>query len=498
MIMRTICLKLYKLSGIKREIIEEAMTDYTNAFGYLLKEAYDEVKTIEEKYKDSFGRYKGVKLSKWVDSPKGKELNRFNAEPFKDSLKLDFGATFAGYLNLRKTGREAGYPEENSLRPILFCRYSPIRDYCLLYDRDKDKYYVKLYLMNNKSKLKREVKASKGKRLYYIYKDGEELKESAKKERFIIVPLSFGKWQESYLKMGLSNPEILKTARLIKRENDFYLYINIKLDEPMKIEPSTFLGVCRSIKSPAHMSLADSEGSLIKSIPISLAEVTQNVKNIPNINKLHVIANQIIKYAVKNKSQIVVENLADKGDMLHWIGKNGKEYSPVLSTSNYRRLVSIIKYKAEGNGLPTPIQVSPVGVFYTCPQCGLNTKNNRFSHNMFLCTVCGKASNLDDLGSFNLAHRIIKYNNELIRIRAEVLDEGIKFEHKLLDFESFIKNDPDIMRNLEIELMKQVETFEKDYNFRIKDKNIQQKFSIIKKLKMKSNILDSVEIVSVI
>lgn len=502
MIMKTICLKLHNPSKAKRLIIEEAMTSYTEAFGFLLKEAAEESEAVWAKYQDVLGRYRGVKVSKWVDSKRSSDLNKFNCEPFKDSLKMDFGATFSGFLNLRKINSNAGFPgisnepdKEEALRPILFCRYSEIRDYCLLYDRDNDKYFVKMYMMNSKSELKRVINASKHKKLYYINKDKKAVKSSSRKERFIIVPLSFGKWQEEYLKAGIENPEIFKTARLIKKENEFYLYINIKLETPALIKPLTYLGVCRSLKNQAYMTLTDMEGNLIKSSSVNLSENKKEASSVPMDIRLHIIANSIIKNAKRNKSQIVVENLSNKGDMLHWKGNDSREYSPCLSASNYRKLCGLLIYKAEASGLPAPIQVSPVGVFYTCPQCGLNNKNNRLSHNMFLCTTCGKAGSLDELGSLNVARRVIKYNNDTIKIEAQPGNGEILFKHDILDFSCILKNDADIMKNLEYELRSLTRFYENEDKYLATDKDNNKKYSMIKKLINKPNILDSIQII---
>ena len=502
MIMKTICLKLYNPSKAKRRVIEEAMESYTEAFNYLLKEASAESETVWKSYQDVLGRYRGVKVSKWVDSKRSRDLNAFNCEPFKDSLKMDFGATVSGFLNLRKINKEAGYPglsneihKADTLRPILFCRYSDIRDYCLMYDEENEKFYVKLYLMNSKSEFRRTINASKDRKLYYVGKDKKLMKVSTKKERFIIVPLSFGKWQEEYLKTGLSNPEIFKTARLIKKEDNFYLYINLKLETPAVIKPLTYLGVSRSLKNQAYLTLTDMEGNLIKSSPANLTESRKESGSVPMENKLHIIANYIIKNAIRNKSQIVVENLANKGDMLHWKGKDGREYNPCLSATNYRKLCGLLKYKADANGLPAPIPVSPVGVFYTCPQCGLNNKNNRLSHNMFLCTACGKTGNLDELGSLNIAKRVIKYNSDTIKIVAQPENGEIIFKHEILDFKCCLKNDADIMRNLETELKSLTAAYGSEEKYIVNDKTNNKKFSIIKKMINRPNILDSIQIV---
>ena len=230
--MRTITLKLHKPSRRKREIIDKAMLNYSLAYQYLLDRAFSEIETIKKEYRDKRGGYRGNAVAKWIDKDISRELNRFKIEPFKDSLKMDFGMTMASYLNLSEIQQNVHYPiaylpeevwqekvdtivddlaagrrdlrecerearkiieKSTSLRPLFFCRYALNRDYCLLYDSVNNRYYAKIYLLNVKSEDRKHIKANKNRKLWYICKDDKTLENTGRKERFLLFHLSFGK-----------------------------------------------------------------------------------------------------------------------------------------------------------------------------------------------------------------------------------------------------------------------------------------------------------------
>ena len=166
--LRTIHLKIHKPGKLKREIIQKAFENYNNAFNYLLKTAFDNIDDIESNYKSPKGTYSTLSLSKWIDSRISNELNNFDVQPFKDSLKLDFGMTMASYFAQKQTKPDMVFPNfkqdnvqvNEKLRPIYFCRYDTKRSFCLLYDPDSNKYFAKLFLMNIKNAKVRKIAAN--------------------------------------------------------------------------------------------------------------------------------------------------------------------------------------------------------------------------------------------------------------------------------------------------------------------------------------------------
>lgn len=533
MAMRTITMKLHKPSSIKRKIIDEAITNYNHAYRYLLHKAYDELYDIREKYRDGSGKYRALNITRWIDKGIGKELNKFGIEPFKDSLKLDFGMTLAGYLNLEKSRRQVSYPhlEEflhngnyrspagvssvmyshdggskkknagipakySPLRPLSFCRYSVNRDFCLLYDNENKKYYVKLYLMNNKNVNKKVMSVSGERKLAYIHESAKMLEESSRKVRFILVPLSFGKWQEEYLKMGIENPRVFKTARLVKRGKDYFLSVNMEIGEPERITTASYMGVSRGLKNPLNFTIIDEKGSVSSSGIIGLPEIKKNVKNSLPLGSLHKIANSIVEEAVKNKARVIVQQLVDRGDRLLWEGDDGRKYIPVLGCHDYNLIVKLLEYKLTSKGLPVPVKVSSTGIFFICPQCGMNAKRNRFSRDMFICTACGKTAEIENLGSLNLARRLMDNRKKTIRITVERTSAGLKFINKDLGLDCSICLQQDIPGILASEIEKVIKDFYMNISVESKSDGFNKKYSLVKRLEQCDDIMELVQVMN--
>lgn len=376
--LRTIHLKLHKPSKLKREIIQKAFENYNNAFNYLLKTAFDNIDEIESNYKSPKGTYSTLSLSKWIDSKRSKELNKFDVQPFKDSLKFDFGMTMASYFAQKQTNPDMVFPnfkQDNTqgnekLRPIYFCRYDTKRSFCLLYDPDDNKYFAKLFLMNVKNAKVRNISANK-RELIYISKKPEPAK-SLKRETFIVVPLSFGKWQENMLRQAVEKPEILRTARLLCRNNEYFLSMSINLPEEQEVKTTTFMGVSRGIKNDINYTIVDEKGNSIIKGSLQNCRESKDRKQI--ICKM---ANAIADIALKNKSMVILQNLVGKGDKLSW-SEGGTVHKPVYGCKMYNDLVRVLEYKLPQKGLPIPAKVSSVDIFHTCCVCGSNTRKTGF------------------------------------------------------------------------------------------------------------------------
>lgn len=451
----TIALKLHNPSKRKKEIIDTAMLNYSKAYQYLLDKAYERLDYFKTVCADNPGAYRAQSIVKLIDKNLMKELNQFDIQPFKDALKIDFGTTLSSFLALSKTQKNCAYPiayldntqfekkynelckkyinsknknceykreidrllnKEQNLKPLFFCRYDKIRDFCLLYDYNANKYYAKLYLMNCKDKNRKEIQNQNGKReLYYIHKH-KELFTSKKKERFLLFPLSFGKWQEQYLKKAIESPEILKTARLTKKNGEYYLMININIATDERIDTQTYLGLGRGINSPIHYTVLNKNGTYITDASL-ICDMNTNQKNATKrLHNLHKLANNIVKIAYNQKSQVIVVSLKTIKDRLKWIDTNDNIHLPLISNYEYNQLIRILKYKLQWRGLPPPISISPVGIYYSCPDCRLHCYQNRFSKDIFICTNCGKTLQIDQLGSLNIAKRLNDNMKDLLKI----------------------------------------------------------------------------------
>lgn len=451
--LRTILLKLHNPSAVKRSILNTAFINYNNAFNYLLKRAYKDLDNIEERYKTQKGIYSTLALSKWVGKDLSAEINRFDIQPFKDSLKLDFGMTLASYFVQKQTNPSMPFPgfkpegvtAEDRLRPIYFCRYDTKRCFCFLYDEENRKFFAKLFLMNVKNAKPRSNNPAR--ELSCISKKNEKAK-ALKRETFIIVPLSFGKWQESMLRLAVEKPEILRTAHLLMKKNDYYISLSIDLPEDEKREISTFMGVSRGIENAINYTVVDSNGLLREN---GAAEFETGENPSEKKRNLHNLANKIVETAAANSSMVIVQNLTDKGDKLSW-SRDGIVYKPVFGCRMYNELVRILDYKLPQKGLPEPAKVSSVDIFNRCAFCGCNTKKNRFSKNMFLCTNCGSSSRLDSLGSMNLATKLIKYENTPLKLKVKKTEEGLYLQNELIGLNVFIEDFEDPFEKLKEEI----------------------------------------------
>ena len=130
-----------------------------------------------------------------------------------------------------------------------------------------------------------------------------------------------------------------------------------------------------------------------------------------------------------------MENLKVCTDSAHEVDFGSGRNRSVLSKQHYRELEKVLNYKLELAGLSKPVKVSPFGIFSTCPKCGLNTKKSRSSKGMFLCISCGSAYHVRNLGSINLANKLIKYNQDDIRIKVVKEEEGIRLCNDILGVE---------------------------------------------------------------
>lgn len=526
--MRTIKLKLYKPGKRKRQIIDEAMENYSRAYQYLLDKAQDQIKYIEEEYKDQRGRFRASNIAKWAGKDIMKELNIFGIEPFKDSLKKDFSTTIAGYLNLKASGGKAGYPfvylpdtafeeeydnlttqlisgvkslsgyekeikryikKNSNLKPLFFCRYDVNRDYSILYDPEKDRYYVKIYLLNAKSD-RREYIGSSSRKLKYIHKSGMALQNSGRKERFILFPLSFGKYQEKYLKEAREKPEVIKTARLTKEGKDYFLSVNIDNGEPEQIRTDTYMGISRGISAVVFYTVAGNTGNIINN---GIADINKNAKILYN-SDIHRIANKLVEIAGEHNSAVIMQRLVDKGDRLQW-EEGGRKCIPVLDCRSYNRLYEVLKYKLPAKGLPPPLRVSSAGIFHTCPNCRSNSIKNRFSGKMFMCTKCGWTGDIEYLGSFNLARRLVKYQSDDIIVKAENTPYGIMFTNEDLGLEFYPENPYDCMSEFNEKIKALIDDFYRNINVQVRDKAFKKKYSLIKKIQSGNDFLSRIKII---
>ncbi|WP_066686613.1 hypothetical protein [Christensenella intestinihominis] len=458
MVVRTLVLKLHKPSAAKRELIDQAVSRYNRALSYLFEHTKENVEPIMREMQEG-----GAYLTRRITGLLGKDvmdrLNRFGVQPFKDALKLDYAMAMVAWLSLRKAQKGARYPQlldeenfdgqffsaldafdaggisreelhlrierlYNGLRvrkPLLFGRYAKNRDYCLLYDEERGRFYAKLYLLSVRDENRRGGIPRGNAKLRYVSDGHEPLEQDNKRERYIVVPLSFGKTQETVLREGLKNPRIFKTARLLKKKGEYYLSVNVACECEQAEKSKTYMGITRSLRDAVGYAVTDLKGKPLAEggIPFRQDTCTKN--------GMHAAANELVEIARKNRSAIITYRMGNIGDKLTSGGETAK-----LTAGQFNRLVSMVAYKAEMKGLKKPVFVSARGIFTACPRCGANTQKNRFPGGRLLCVKCGFAGEIGKTGPLNAARRLLKYNGTALLFYARHTGEGLLIHNDIL------------------------------------------------------------------
>ena len=234
------------------------------------------------------------------------------------------------------------------------------------------------------------------------------------------------------LSQAVERPEILRTARLLWKNNEYFLSMSINLPEEQEVKTTTFMGVSRGIRNDINYTIADEKGNSITKGSLENCKNTKDRKQI--ICKM---ANTIADIALKNKSMVILQNLVGKGDKLSW-REEGTVHKPAYGCKMYNDLVRVLDYKLPQKGLPVPAKVSSVDIFHTCCVCGSNTRKNRFSETLFICTTCGASYSMDELGSRNLAVKLIKYEKTTFKLKSRKTPEGMFLNNELIGLDMFV------------------------------------------------------------
>lgn len=497
--LRTIVLKLNKPSQCKRQMMDEAIFNYNRAYRFLLERAYVDLKEIKDTLIGDRSNQNALALSKWVGKELSTELNQFDVQPFKDALKLEVGMALAGYFRLKAVRPGTGFPLSNNkggseiekLRPVYFCRYDTKRSYCLLHDSVKNRYYVKLHLLNGKNAKAVAAQADRTEKLIYIHSSYAKVESGKRREAFIIVPLSFGKYQEEILKAAMEKPEILRTAKLSKKNGEYYLAVSVDTGKTEEIKTDTFLGVARGLKDDLCYTVADAEGKAVDTGSIS-RPTQASLKSTVSLDELHKAANSIADIALKNRSQVIVQNLLEKGDRLNW-ADDFADSQPAYKCEAYIRLTRLLEFKLPEKGLPPPVRVSSVDIFYRCHACGFYSRQNRFSKDTFICTSCGATLEIEKLGSLNLARKLINYGHSTIKVKVLNTAEGVWFTNRLIGLNYFVPYTENQIEKLREKIRSIIEEIKHDKDAWGKERN--KKASIAKKIDSAEDFMRLIEFV---
>ncbi len=393
MIYKTIILKLYKPSTGKRKLLDEAILCYNMALQFLLENA------------DKNSNTNNYQISKDLL----KNLNRFQAEPFKDALRRDA-------LNFK------GKPKQQL--PIYFCRYAKNRDFSLLYQPKSGKFYAKLYLLNYKNAIANPSINTNDSdcSLVYVEPQLQVFCNKRNKIRYLILPLAFGNWQEQYLKQALNEEKIIKTARLFKKGSDYFLSLNLLLKTPTKQKSNNYISIIPKLdkeKLFLDYLLLDSHKKILDkgSIEGQGFDFSQTKA---------MLSRTIGQICQLKNAQPIVCNCSSYGQNQHLSKYN------LWPLSDYKSWLSSFYQISAQLGLPKPIEVSGRGLYTTCSNCQKNSKNHLCFDNLFLCHQCGYAANISELPLFNLAAKLMVYQDKSLVFYTKIKQNKISiFNHKL-------------------------------------------------------------------
>lgn len=511
---KTLMLQIYKPSGQKRSLIDSAILHYSQALQALLDKYREEIGALSESQTNITQRL----LLNLIDKETSSRLNDFDAQPFKDSLKIEFAEIAAAFIAQRRKNNRAGYPsvyvdsiyyhssisglikqfdngligrkrfeyvysklilKVDRLRSLYFGRYSTRRDYCLLYDEFKDRFYAKLYLTNFAEGIIGGDTVS-GLSLKYVTAGMPDMLNQIGKKRYIVVPLAFGRNQYNDLKKTLNKPEILHTAHLLKKENKYYLMVNMECESEPVLTTSTTLGISRNATDGLNYTICDDNGFVLKNGQISSES---NQKQLT-----FALSKEILKIASDNRSQVVLESNGGINDDVLF-KKGAGTHS--IAAKQYMSLANILKYKLPEKRLPPPIEVSVNGLFCTCPICENRTHRNIVSDEIFACVECGYASESEWIGSENLSKRLIQYRLDKVPIYVSKSkkDNSLTFYNKNLGFEYVLPQGVTDYTQMYYELNLFVQGMDGTFE------NNSRKYSILEKLRQSPHIMDAVRIV---
>ncbi len=504
---RTLTLKIYRPGLRKRRIMDEALDHYARALQYLLDDCRSEV----EKLALSGRPVTRAALLALAGGERARRLNDFDAQPFKDSLKIDFAAVMKLYLAQRERSPRAGYPRAwlssarfdemlgrligafdagrvedtafarrldglverfGRVHSLYFGRYSFRRDWCLLVDAQSGRYYAKLHLLNAAHRLPGETG---GGDLRVVAPGLPPAIPPAGPRRYIVVPLAFGRYQLDTLEQARREPSMLHTARLVRRDGAYYLVVNVETARPAERATRSFLGVARAPAGGLLCSLCGPRGGEGENFTIPPGPASPQ--------RLYILAKALRGRAAAEGAQVILEADGGRRD-------GAPDGENLLSGAEYERLGAILDYKLPEEGLPPPVRVSANGLFYTCPECGARTRRNRPAPGLFACVECGYATPADYAASMSLARRLIRYRSDRVPLTAVRRGDALVVKNRSLGFTCELPDFDGDYTPVYRALEKLVKTsrFESD----------PKRYAMLRKLREAAHIRDAVRIVGAV
>lgn len=453
--------KLHNPSARKRKVLDHVFEAYTLGMTDLLELSQRNIDLLRDWGRVTSKIKAGIKvIDKYKEAtitpllPGSGQVNLPIAACLKEALLSDVGSLLASHLSLELIGQEAGFPsardpspegwpnalqdfalvggdveDENKSKKRLLHRargsvmpvyFSRSRDFALLMDKDRGRFFAWLKLLPAKHSLGKETIINRGNLI--DMNTGEVFKK--KSNSALLFPISLGRrndawhWQYHHFILPLMGGQAkVKAAKLVREETkrgvDYYLHASFGFECPDPYTPQAYLGIDRGVFFSMAYGLVDAEGAILemghkadgfrheriaagkrmqaRGRAVTVKDYRQ--KQLDSI--LHVVINDIIDIALKNKAMIVLEDLNIK--------IRGKFYK-----SAWRKMHKILEYKCKLAGVP--IWKGGVWVSYSsqmCIICGERNKDRKRDWKPFECPTCGASYHSDEGAGINIARRVL-------------------------------------------------------------------------------------------
>jgi len=221
-----------------------------------------------------------------------------------------------------------------------------------------------------------------------------------------------GVWVPIKPHMPLSCDIQLREAKIVRRGNEWFVYVTVQAEIPMR-KASSILAVDLGIHNAATtVNSVDRQvrfyGKRIRPVRGHYYHLRRNLPNRKAVRKvgcherrivnheLHVISKAIVEEAVAKNSVIVVGKL--KGIRRQ---KKSRRSNRKVSSFPCYKLTQFIRYKAAWQGVPV-MEISEACTSVTCSRCGHRGIRVR---GLFRCPNCGADLNADYNGARNILKR---------------------------------------------------------------------------------------------
>lgn len=446
-VMQTIILRLHKPSTRKKVLLEQGFMHYAQGFQFILDRLEPQIHLLAQQ--DSCPGL--ITLSRLIQREDLLAIKSLGLEPLTDSLRMDLAMMLRSHLALRHHGHASSYPRlylddaswqediqhevqafgqtqqsrrqtdrhirkaqqcYQRVKSIYFGRYAAKRDYCLLWQPDTGRFYVKLYLMNRQTA--RNWAAERpplapattpqgvlnSAALYHVTVRRELLLPRQAGDRYIVCPLDMGRKHYELLKQAWQNPGMLRTARLCWKNGQFDLHVQLSLPLPPVRTTFHILGLVRSHEADLSFTLCKPDGQVVSQGTLSAASIKE-------------LALSVRQLASQSGSQVVMTDLRRKRDGLFRIDHYGEEIGPRLNRLAWIELSTLLQGRLLLAGLPEPALLSPYHIYQICPVCQSNHKSNRLLPGLLVCTACGYSQPVATAGSHNLVSKLIRYQRQV-------------------------------------------------------------------------------------